>query len=116
MPDYEEFNDDITMPDSLEEFIAQTFRVGNLTLTIQQGNLAKYIALGVYYDAIRLINRLVVEKNRCKKDAESNMDEGNYRKVATLADLLNGMEEQIESMQDNNNELYLTMKQLSWIE
>ena len=122
MNQYDDFNDDIhedfdgEVPDSLDELIAHTFKVGNLSITIQQGQLAKYIALGVYYDALKIINKLTANKTSCINDAKLNIGTGNYRKVATLADLINGLEEHLDSLQDNNNELYLTMKQLSWID
>ena len=122
MNQYDDFNDDIhedfdgEVADSLDELISHTFKVGNLSITIQQGQLAKYIALGVYYDALKIINKLTANKTCCINDAKLNIGKGNYRKVATLADLINGLEEHLDSLQDNNNELYLTMKQLSWID
>ena len=114
--EFEELDGDISVPDSLNELIVQTFRVGNLTLTIQQGLLGKYIALGVYHNALNLIGKLSAEKSKCERAVALNMDEGNYRRVAALAERFSDMEEQLEAMINDNEELRLTMQQLGWID
>ena len=114
--DFEEFEGDLEVPDNLNELIVQTFKVGNLTITIQQAQLAKYVSLGVYHDAMRLIHRLSAEKVNCERAVARHMDEGNYRKVATLAERFSDLDDQMEALVGTNEELRLTLKQLSWID
>ena len=111
---FEEF--DSELPDNLEELTVETFKVGNLTITIPYGNRERYLALGVYHDSLRLIGNLLAEKLNCEESVATYMDGGNYHKVATLSGRVAELEDQLEFMTEANDELRLILRQLCWME
>ena len=111
---FEEFESEL--PDNLEELIGETFKVGNITITIPYENRERYLALGVYHDSMRIIGNLLAEKLNCEENVATYMDEGNYHKVSTLAARVAELEDQLEFMTETNDKLRSLLRQLCWME